>query len=67
MGWSSPQRSTGCDRDRIDGQGRVTLGYRGELRHIAVGRAHAGTRVLLLVADLDVRVVTTMKASSSGS
>jgi transposase InsO family protein len=45
-------------QDRIDRQGRVTLRHRSNLHHIAVGRAHAGTRVLLLVAGLDVRVLT---------
>ncbi len=30
---------------------------RGHLRHIGVGRTHAGTYVILLVQDLDVRVV----------
>lgn len=44
-------------RDRIDKAGRVTLRYESRLRHIGVGRAHVGTRVLLLVADLDVRIV----------
>jgi transposase InsO family protein len=45
-------------RDRVDKTGTVTLRYRSKLLHIGVGRAHAGTRVLLLVADLDVRVIT---------
>jgi hypothetical protein len=45
-------------RDRIDKAGCVTLRYRSKLRHIGIGRAHAGTRVLLLVNDLDVRVIT---------
>jgi transposase InsO family protein len=45
-------------RDRIDKTGCVTLRYRSKLRHIGIGRAHAGTRVLLLVNDLDVRVIT---------
>ena len=44
-------------RDRIDKAGRVTLRHDSRLLHIGVGRAHAGTRVLLLVADLDVRIV----------
>jgi transposase InsO family protein len=44
-------------RDRIDKAGRVTLRYDSRLHHIGVGRAHAGTRVVLLVADLDVRIV----------
>jgi transposase InsO family protein len=45
-------------RDRVDKTGTVTLRYRSKLLHIGVGRAHAGTRVLLLVADLDVRIMT---------
>lgn len=45
-------------RDKIDKSGRVTLRHDSRLLHIGVGRAHVGTRVLLLVADLDVRVVT---------
>jgi transposase InsO family protein len=45
-------------RDRIDKTGKVTLRYRSVLRHLGVGRRYAGTRVLLLVADRDVRVLT---------
>ena len=45
-------------RDRIDKTGCVTLRYRTRVFHIGVGRAHAGARVVLLVNDLDVRVVT---------
>ena len=45
-------------RDKIDKTGRVTLRYDSRLLHIGVGRAHTGTRVLLLVADLDVRILS---------
>lgn len=45
--------------DRIDKTGGVTLRYESRLRRIGVGRAHAGKRVVLLVADRDVRIVTT--------
>jgi transposase InsO family protein len=45
-------------RDRIDKTGKVTLRYRSKLIHIGVGRTHAGTRVLLLVADQHVRIIT---------
>ena len=45
-------------RDRVDKAGRVTLRHHSRLLHIGVGRAYAGTRVMLLVADLDVRIVT---------
>lgn len=43
--------------DRIDDTGCVTLRVNGRLHHIGVGRTHARTHVLLLVHDLDVRVV----------
>jgi hypothetical protein len=36
----------------------VTLRHRSRLLHIGIGRPHAGTRVLLLVADAHVRVLT---------
>jgi hypothetical protein len=45
-------------RDRIDRGGGLTLRYDSRLRHIKVGRRHAGTRVLMLVAGLDVRIVS---------
>jgi transposase InsO family protein len=44
-------------RDRIDKTGKVTLRYRSKLLHLGVGRRLAGCRVLLLVADRDVRVL----------
>ena len=37
--------------------GNVTLRVDGRLRHIGIGRTHAGTHVILLVQDLHVRVV----------
>jgi transposase InsO family protein len=43
--------------DRIDDTGKVTLRHAGRLYHIGIGRAHAGTHVLLLVRDLHIRVV----------
>jgi transposase InsO family protein len=45
--------------DRVDQTGKVTLRYAGKLRHLGIGRAHRGTRVLLLVHDRNVRVLTT--------
>ena len=44
-------------QDKIEEAGRATLRYDSRLLHIGVGRAHTGTRVLLLV-DLDVRIVS---------
>ena len=45
-------------RDRVDGGGVVTLRYNSRLHHIGIGRRFARARVLVLVADLDVRVLT---------
>src|SRR5437764_3438372 len=47
-------------RDVIDKEGKVTLRHEGRLFHIGVGRTHARTPVMLLVQDLDVRVVHTV-------
>jgi transposase InsO family protein len=44
-------------RDRIDTGGNVTLRYQSKLLHLGVGRRYRGTRVMLLVADRDVRVI----------
>jgi transposase InsO family protein len=43
--------------DRVDKSGTVTLRIHGQLRHIGIGRTHKGTHVILLIQDLDVRVV----------
>jgi transposase InsO family protein len=43
--------------DRVDKSGSVTLRIAGQLRHIGIGRTHARTHVILLIQDLDVRVV----------
>ena len=43
--------------DRVDKSGSVTLRVAGQLRHIGIGRTHSRTHVILLIQDLDVRVV----------
>jgi transposase InsO family protein len=62
-----PKATPGADRntdshdrvrtDKIDKTGCVTLRLAGRLHHIGIGRAHTGTHVLLLVQDLNVRVI----------
>jgi transposase InsO family protein len=62
-----PKAAPGADRagdthdrlrqDVVDGSGCVTLRHHGRLHHIGIGRTHARTRVLLLVQDLDIRIV----------
>ncbi len=49
--------NTKVRHDKVDKTGCVTLRYRAKLHHIGLGRAHAGRRVLILMADLDVRVI----------
>ena len=44
-------------RDRVDKTGTFTLRYRSKLHHVGVGRPHRGKRILILVADSDIRVV----------
>ncbi len=43
--------------DRIDQFGKLTLRHAGRLHHIGIGRTHARTRVLVLVHDLDIRII----------
>jgi transposase InsO family protein len=38
--------------------GKVTLRYRSTLYHVSVGRRHEGRRVVMLVANRDVRILT---------
>jgi transposase InsO family protein len=62
-----PKATPGVDRtsdthdrvrhDKINKAGTVTLRVAGRLRHIGIGRTYAGTYVILLVQDLEVRVV----------
>lgn len=44
--------------DRIDPSGVITLRHNSRLHHIGLGRRLAGTRVLVLVHDLHVRVLS---------
>jgi hypothetical protein len=46
--------------DRVDKAGSVTLRHGGRLHHIGVGRTYEGTCVILLVQDLDIRIVNTI-------
>lgn len=43
--------------DRVDDSGSLTLRVSGRLHHIGVGRTHARTRVVMLVQDLNIRIV----------
>jgi len=43
--------------DKIGATGTVTLRHGGKLYHLGIGRAHAGTEILLLAQDLHIRVI----------
>jgi hypothetical protein len=43
--------------DIIGKTGTLTLRHQGRLYHIGVGRTHARTHVLLLIRDLDIRII----------
>lgn len=44
--------------DKIDQTGVFTLRHGTKLHHVGVGRAHKGRRVIVLVCDLDIRVLS---------
>ena len=44
--------------DRVDQFGKLTLRHAGRLHHIGIGRTHAHTRVLVLVQDLNIRIIS---------
>lgn len=57
---ADPRANTTHERvrhDRVDKTGAVTLRNDGTLHHIGVGRTHAGTYILLLAQDLDIRII----------
>lgn len=53
-----PIRDAGELRIRFDkvNAGKITLRYAGRLRHLGIGHAHDGKRVVLLIDDRNVRV-----------
>ena len=49
--------TTASAHDRVDTPAVVTLRLNGRLHHIGIGRTHARTHIILLIHDLDIRVV----------
>jgi hypothetical protein len=43
--------------DTIDQFGKLTLRHAGRLHHIGVGRTHAHTHIVMLIQDLNVRII----------
>jgi hypothetical protein len=44
-------------RDRVSKTGNISLRTGGRLHHIGIGRTYAGTHVLLLIQDLEIRIL----------
>jgi transposase InsO family protein len=45
-------------KDRVDTSGAVTIRHNSRLHHIGIGRAWAGARILMLIRELDIRIIT---------
>ncbi len=43
--------------DTVDKSGTVTLRHAGKLHHIGIGRTHSGTHIIMLIEELNIRVV----------
>jgi transposase InsO family protein len=56
-GTAGPASHDRVRADRIDADGKLTLRHGGRLYHIGIGRTHARTRVLMLVHDLEIRII----------
>ena len=48
---TTPQIEYRTRTDRVDSNGKVTIRYASKLRHLGIGRAHRGKRVLLLITN----------------
>jgi transposase InsO family protein len=44
-------------RDTVDQFGKLSLRHAGRLHHIGVGRTHAHTPVMMLIQDLNIRII----------
>lgn len=56
---SDPNPHHRIRHDQVDRFGKLTLRRGGRLHHIGIGRAHAGTPVVLIIEDLNIRIIAT--------
>jgi transposase InsO family protein len=54
---TQPEPQARVRRDVVDSDGKLTLRHNGRLHHIGVGRTHARTPILMLINDLDIRII----------
>jgi transposase InsO family protein len=45
-------------KDRVDRDGKLTLRHNSKLHHIGIGTNWAGVHVLMLIRELDIRIIT---------
>jgi transposase InsO family protein len=45
-------------KDRVDHDGKLTLRHASRLHHIGIGRRWTGTALLMLIRELDIRIIT---------
>jgi transposase InsO family protein len=45
-------------KDRVDRHGKLTLRHASRLHHIGIGHRWAGTQVLMLIRELNIRIIT---------
>lgn len=53
-----PGKRVRVRQDRVDKEGKLTLRHAGRLHHIGVGRDHRDKRVIMLIAGLEIRILT---------
>jgi transposase InsO family protein len=56
-GTRGPNTHDRVRHDIVNDNGSVTLRIRSKLRHLAIGRTHARTHVILLISDLEVTAI----------
>lgn len=56
---TAPETEHRVRRDKVDNSGKVTLRHNTHLYKIGIGRAHAGTPIIMLITGLEIRIVAT--------
>ncbi|WP_243400113.1 hypothetical protein [Arthrobacter glacialis] len=57
---ASSERHWRVRYDKIDDVGTVSLRYESTMRHLAIGRAHKGKHVIILIAGTEVMLADTL-------
>jgi len=54
---SQPDTHYRIRHDRVDTYGKVSLRRAGQMHHIGIGRTHAHTPIVIIIDDLNIRVI----------